>query len=159
MSPRRLQFNKRVKIIYVVIFLWLVFGSLAALFNIAWEQTSWYFASLTTYVGTYIISESIRKSETPTYVIPKSNREIIIYICILMWLVAGVYGVLSKTDLTQLAAYFTALSGFIAIYVLGQHLRASNEDLPSVLNSKKSSKQSDVKKIEESVKDPSTDSL
>jgi cation transport ATPase len=159
MSPRSKQFNKRVKIIYVVIFLWLAFGSLAAWFGTPWDQTSWYFASLTTYVGTYIISESIKKSETPTYVIPKSNREIIIYTCVAMWSAAGVYGILSKTELTQLAAYFTALSGFIAIYVLGQHLRASNEDSPSALNSKKSSKQPDVVKTDEPIKDPSNDSL
>lgn len=159
MSPRSPQFNKRVKIIFSVIFLWLVFGTLSAWYKTEWAQVSWYFASLTTYVGTYIISESLRKSTSPTKLIPKSNREVITYTCILMWLIGGVYGILSKTDLTQLAAYFTALSGFIAIYVLGQHLRASNEEMPNLPASKKSSKQIDDVKPSEVKNDPSQDSL
>ncbi len=159
MSPRSVEFNKRVKVIFCVIFLWLCFGALSAWYKAEWAEVSWYFASLTTYVGTYIISESLRKSSSPTKLIPKSNRELITYTCILMWLVGGVYGILSKTDLTQLAAYFTALSGFIAIYVLGQHLRASDQELPNLPASKKSSKQSDEIKTSEVKTDPSQDSL
>lgn len=141
--------SKRVKIIYLVILLWLLFGLLAAWKGATWSEVSWYFASLTTYVGTYIASETFKKSKQHTSKLPKSNRERITYTCIFVWAITGVYGIWTKTDLTQLAAYFTALSGFIAIYVLGQYLRASDEDNVTVPTVKKSSsKQNDVKKEE-----------
>jgi len=124
---KKSYFSKRVKMIYVVILLWLLLGSLAAWYDTTWSQASWFFASLTTYVGTYIASETMKKSQDPTGLFPKSKRELVTYTCMAMWLIAGTYGIISKTDLTQLAAYFTALSGFIALYVLGQHLRTSGE--------------------------------
>jgi len=127
MSERN-YLSKRVKIIYVVIFLWLLLGSLAAYFNTAWAEVSWYFASLTTYVGTYIASETFKKSSDPTTsFLPKSKREKVTYACMLMWLITGVYGIWSGTNLEKLTVYFTSLSGFIALYVLGQHLRTSSE--------------------------------
>jgi cation transport ATPase len=141
--------SKRVRIIYVVILLWVLFGSLAAWKGVIWSELSWYFASLTTYVGAYIASETFKKSKRPTSKLPKSNRERITYTCMFIWAITGVYGVWTKTDLTQLAAYFTALSGFIAIYVLGQYFRAVNEDNATVPTIKKSSsKQNEVKKEE-----------
>lgn len=118
--------SKRIKILYIVIILWFIFGILSSIYSVDWSQVSWYFASLTTYIGTYLVSESVKKSENPTNRIPKSKREKITYVCILAWLITGVYGILSKTDLSSLAAYFTSLSGFIILYVTGQHLRKPN---------------------------------
>lgn len=127
MSKKR-YLSKRVKIIYVVIFLWLLLGSLAAYFNIDWAEVSWYFASLTTYVGTYITSETLKKSSDPTTkFLPKSTRERITYICMFIWFITGVYGIWSGTNLEKLALYFTSLSSFIILYVLGQHLRSNSQ--------------------------------
>ena len=83
---RNRYFSKRVKIIYSVILLWVFFGVLAAFYTTDWTQVSWYFASLTTYVGAYITSETLKKSDEPTTYLPKSKREMVVYISILMWL-------------------------------------------------------------------------
>lgn len=115
--------NKREALIYTVTFLWVAMGVLAYMFyNSSFIELSAYFISLTGFVSSYIWGESVRKSST-TSVFKKgksSSRELIMYIAMSLWTVAGAFAIIKNLNLNEIAAYFAALTPFIGAYMLGE---------------------------------------
>lgn len=56
----------------------------------------------------------------------KTKIERMIYCVMLMWGVLGGYAYFSGTNLTELAAYFISLTGFVGTYIYGETKRPSN---------------------------------
>lgn len=114
--------NKRKLLIYVIILLWIGMGTLAYLYKSSFIELSAYFISITGFVGSYIWGESVRKSSS-TGMFKKgksSSRELMVYISILLWTVAGSFSIMKELNLNEIAAYFATLTPFIGAYMLGE---------------------------------------
>lgn len=122
--------SKGERLIYVVIFLWVVFGVLGIYFSSKLEQLAGYYASLTLFVATYLWGEYKRtSSSTPVFKKGKSSsREIVIYITVFLWVAFGTYGVVTHTDINQLTVYFAALTPFVSSYII--YKTSKGHDLP-----------------------------
>ena len=139
--------SKRFRLIFVVILLWILMAVLAINTNTSFIDLSIYFASLTVYVGAYIISETYKQTELTT-LMPTERREKITYFSMVLWLGLGIWGMYNTQptievsddlvpiiepnnipDLKVLATYFTSLSAFIALYVFGQHIRPTTNKI------------------------------
>lgn len=120
--------SKRQTLIYVTMALWAGLGVLGAYNGASFSALAAYFASLTGFIITYVWGESVRKSESGSIWKFKdvSTRQVIIYVTLLMWSVLGVVGVLRKSDMTELAVYFTALTPFMGSYILGSSYRKTD---------------------------------
>ena len=116
------DFGKREALVYIVVFLWITMGIFAFWKGTDLEELSIYFGSLTTYVATYIWAESKRPSEKTGILKPglKSRREIMIYIIVFIWTVAGSLAIWFGSDFTQLSVYFFSLTGFITSWIAGE---------------------------------------
>ena len=57
----------------------------------------------------------------------KSKRERLLYICVLMWLIVGLFAIHKESSLSELAAYFAALSPFVIGYIYGETKRPSGK--------------------------------
>src|SRR4051812_45446569 len=114
--------DKREGMVYVVVFLWIVLGILAAIYEADFEHTAVYYLSLTAFVSSFIWGESIRPTtETSIFFQGKSSRrEVMLYIVILLWLALGVFGIVTDSDLLSISAYFASLSPFVSAYVIGE---------------------------------------
>lgn len=55
----------------------------------------------------------------------KSKREAVIYVVIAMWIYLGSLGIYMDTSLSELAAYFLALTGFVSSYIWAETKRHS----------------------------------
>jgi hypothetical protein len=73
-------------------------------------------------VSSFIWGESIRPTDESSifFTGKSSRREAMVYIGILLWLVLGAYGILTKSDLLSISAYFASLSPFVSAYIIGQ---------------------------------------
>jgi hypothetical protein len=60
----------------------------------------------------------------------ESKRECVTYLVVFLWVVVGVTATYFDTNLTDLAAYFISLTGFVATYIFGESVRKSSK--PSV---------------------------
>jgi len=81
-----------------------------------------YFGSLTAYAATYIWAESKRPS-TKTGIIksgPSSRREVMIYVVVILWAIAGGFSMWFKANLSELSIYFVSLTGFVASWIAGE---------------------------------------
>tara|TARA_R100001244_G_scaffold132387_1_gene108665 strand:+ start:176 stop:376 length:201 start_codon:yes stop_codon:yes gene_type:complete len=58
----------------------------------------------------------------------KSKRERLLYACILLWLIVGLTAIFKGSSLSELAAYFAALSPFVIGYIYGETKRPSTKD-------------------------------
>ena len=120
---RRFFTSKRECITYVIIILWLYLGILASFHGYSLEGVSVYFLSLTGFVGSYILGESVRKSEKASLFKPKSGqkskREILTYIIMALWAGIGTYTIISSSDIYGVSTYFGALTPFIGAYIIG----------------------------------------
>ena len=112
--------SKGERLIYVVVLLWVLFGVLGILRSANLTQVAGYYASLTLFVSTYLWGEWKRSSiSTPLFTKGEnSSREVIIYITVFLWTLAGVFGVFYLTDLNPLTVYFSALSPFVMSYII-----------------------------------------
>jgi len=116
------DFGKREGLVYIVVFLWVIAGVFGGVKGADFTQLAAYFGSLTTYVATYIWAES-KKPSIKTGILKKgvsSRREIMIYIVVGLWFIAGVAGIYYMTNLNSLAIYFISLSGFVASWIAGE---------------------------------------
>ena len=116
------DFGKREALVYIVVFLWVVAGVYGAVKGVDFIQLASYFGSLTAYVATYIWAET-KKPSQKTSILKKgksSRREIMIYLVVLLWVIAGAFGIYYMADLTSLSIYFISLSGFIASWIAGE---------------------------------------
>ena len=113
--------HKRLTLAVIISFLWIILGVLGAVYATPFYDLSIYFISLTGFVGSYIISETKRPAVSST-IFKKgrsSKREIVIYAVTGLWLILGIFGVITKIDLLEAAAYFSALTPYISTYLLG----------------------------------------
>ena len=116
------NFGKREGLVYAIVFLWVTMGVLAAWKGADFSDLSIYFGSLTAYAATYIWAESKRPS-TKTSVFasgPSSRREVMIYVIVGLWMIAGIAAIWYLADLEALAMYFVSLTGFIASWIAGE---------------------------------------
>ena len=116
------DFGKREAIVYIVVFLWIVTGIFAAYRGANFAALAAYFGSLTAYVATYIWSETKRPS-MKTGILKQgisSRREVMIYFVIALWAIVGGFAIYYNSNLTEVAAYFVSLSGFIATWIAGE---------------------------------------
>lgn len=117
--------GKRETLTYLVVILWIVMGALGALVDANFNSLAVYFLSLTGFAGSYLFGESMRKSSGTSIFLKgtSSRREIMIYLCIFLWFVLGLFGLYKNSDLTQMAAYFAALTPFVGGAILGETFR------------------------------------
>jgi preprotein translocase subunit SecE len=116
------DFGKREAIVYIVVILWIVAGIYGAIKGTDFTQLAAYFGSLTAYVATYIWAETKRPSKKSSILKkgPSSRRETMIYFVIVLWAIAGGFGIYYMTNMASLATYFVSLSGFIASWIAGE---------------------------------------
>lgn len=116
------NFGKREGLVYVVVLFWILMGVLGAYKNSNFRDMAAYFGSLTAYVATYIWAETKRPSTKTGIVLPgpSSRREIMIYIIVLLWAIAGAGAIWFAANLADLAVYFVSLTGFIASWIAGE---------------------------------------
>ena len=119
--------DKRLMIVYTVIFLWTCLGVTGAIAAASFVSLAVHFLSLTGFVGVYVWVESVRKSYKTSIFRkgPSSNREIISYVVMFLWAILGAYGILKHKPLDQLAAYYGALTPFVGAYILGDTYKNS----------------------------------
>jgi len=129
-KPKVKRMSKSEKLIYIIIFLWVVFGALGIYTKSNLAQIAGYYASLTVFIGTYLWGEWKRTS-TSTNFLKKgqsSSREIVIHITVLLWTILGVCGILFGADINQLTVYFAALTPFVSSYII--YKTSKGHDLP-----------------------------
>lgn len=116
------RFGKREGLVYIVVFLWIVMGLLGVYKEASLTDLSVYFGSLTAYAATYIWSESKRPSKKTAIIKtgPRSRREVMIYVVVLIWAIAGGAAIWYKANLSELAIYFVSLTGFVASWIAGE---------------------------------------
>lgn len=116
------DFGKREGLVYIVVVLWVIAGVYGAMKGVNFSQLAAYFGSLTAYVATYIWAETKRPSKKTGILKSgaRSRREVMIYIVVGLWTIAGAAGIYHMSNLADLATYFVALSGFIASWIAGE---------------------------------------
>jgi len=116
------RFGKREGLVYIIVFLWIVMGLLGVYKDAILSDLAVYFGSLTAYAATYIWAESKRPSKKSKILQkgPKSRREIMIYVVVALWAIAGGAAIWLKANLSELAIYFVSLTGFIASWIAGE---------------------------------------
>jgi len=117
-----LKIGKREGLVYISVILWVLMGILGAIKGADLQQLAVYFGSLTAYVATYIWAETKRPSEKTGILEkgPSSRREMMIYVVTGIWAIAGVVAIWYAANLTDLAVYFTSLTGFVASWKTGE---------------------------------------
>jgi len=116
------NFGKRESLIYIIVSLWIIMGLLGAYKNANFSDLAIYFGSLTAYAATYIWAEAKRPSEKAT-IFKKgisSRREVMIYVVVIIWAIAGAAAIWFVANIGELALYFVSLTGFIASWIAGE---------------------------------------
>lgn len=136
------QISSRAVMVYAVIVLWIFFGVFIALYTpkdvdgnllekVSFASMAIYFVSLTGFVSAYIYGETVnpRHDTTPIFLSGKSDkREILVYVCILFWIMLGLWGIIKNVPLDEIGAYFGALTPFVGAYILGETSRKSKDE-------------------------------
>lgn len=129
-KPKVKRMSKSEKLIYWIIFLWVVFGLAGIYFNSNLAQIAGYYASLTLFVATYLWGEFKRSSSSTNFFKkgPSSSREIVIYATVGLWVVFGLGGIIFGADINQMTVYFAALTPFVSSYII--YKTSKGHDLP-----------------------------
>lgn len=116
------NFGKREWLVYIVVAMWMAFGILGAFQDANFSQMATYFGSLTAYVATYIWAETKRPSQKTSVLLPgpSSRREVMIYVIVVLWAIAGAVAIKMHKDLGDLSIYFVSLTGFVASWIAGE---------------------------------------
>lgn len=144
MSKKIDNYSKSERLIYFVMFLWVVFGILGIKYNSNLTQIAGYYASLTLFIGTYLWGEYKRTSSSTT-VFSKgksSSREIVIYVTVLLWTILGIFGIIKNMNINNLTVYFSSLSPFVTSYIIykttkGNDLPIFNNDTQNLIDKSK----------------------
>ena len=123
------NFGKREALVYAVVALWVIMGVIAAWKQMSLEDLAMYFGSLTAYVATYIWAET-RRPSLKTGLLkkgPTSRREIMIYVVVGLWMIAGIAVMWFNSDLSELSVYFASLTGFVAAWIAGERYKPEDE--------------------------------
>lgn len=146
-ESKKCKTSSRKIIVYVVMFLWLALGVFVTLYTpkdekgaelpkIVFTDLAVYFVSLTGFVGAFIYGDTVKTKDwtTPIFMKGKNDsRETIVYVCILLWLFSGVYCIMYGIPLSEIGAYFAALTPFVGGFILGETNRSSNSLSPIVV--------------------------
>lgn len=113
--------SKRECVTYVVVFLWVYLGVLSVIYDSSLEDLSVYFLSLTGFIGSYIVGESMRKSKDSSIFLKGKNsrRETLTYLIILFWAIIGTFITVTGGDIIGAASYFGALTPFVGAFIIG----------------------------------------
>lgn len=116
------NFGKREALVYIIVALWVGMGLLGAFKEASFTDLSIYFGSLTAYAATYIWAESKRPSKKSAILKagPNSRKEVMIYVIVILWAIAGCGAIWFKANLGELALYFVSLTGFVASWIAGE---------------------------------------
>ena len=115
----KLKPSKRRNLTIVVSILWVVFGVLAFIKDVSFNNLAAYYVSLTGFVGAYMWSETTKQSKDKTkFGVPQSYREKLIYMVVAAWTILGVFGIYYGADITGLAAYFGSFTPFMGSYII-----------------------------------------
>ena len=139
---RNCHVSSRAVMAYSVVVLWAAFAIFCALYQpidpagkplekIKFTSMAVYFLSLTGFVGSYLYGVTVKPKENTSPIFLKGDtdkREIMIYVCMVLWAILGVYGVLTHMMLDEIGAYFGALTPFVGGYILGETARHSGAD-------------------------------
>lgn len=123
------DFGKREALVYIVVFLWVLMGALAAYNQASLSDLAVYFGSLTAYAATYIWAET-RRPSVKTSIFksgPNSRRELMIYVVITLWAIAGIAVIIYNSNLTELSIYFASLTGFVAAWIAGERYKPEDD--------------------------------
>ena len=113
--------SKRECVTYVVIFLWVYLGVLSVIYDRSLEDLSVYFLSLTGFIGSYIVGESMRKSKDSSIFLKGKNsrRETLTYLIILFWTIIGTFITVIGGDIIGASSYFGSLTPFVGAFIIG----------------------------------------
>lgn len=113
--------SKRECVTYVVVVLWVYLGILSVVYDRSLEDLSVYFLSLTGFIGSYIVGESMRKSKDSSIFLKGKNsrRETLTYLIILFWTIIGTFITVTGGDIIGAASYFGALTPFVGAFIIG----------------------------------------
>jgi hypothetical protein len=116
------NFGKREGLVYIIVVLWIIMGLLGAYRDASFADLAIYFGSLTAYAATYIWAEAKRPSDKTTLFKkgPSSRRELMIYVVVILWAIAGAGAIWFKANIGELALYFVSLTGFVASWIAGE---------------------------------------
>ena len=116
------RFGKREGLVYIVVLLWIIMGAFGFYKEASITDLSVYFGSLTAYAATYIWGESKRPSQKTSMLLtgPSSRREVMIYVVVAIWAIAGGIAMWYKVNLSELSVYFVSLTGFVASWIAGE---------------------------------------
>ena len=130
LKPKVKKVSKSERLIYIIIFLWVVFGVLGIYFQSNLAQLAGYYASLTLFTATYLWGEFKRGSKSSHFFKKgrSSSREIVIHITIWLWAIFGILGIIFAADINQLTVYFAALTPFVSSYLI--YKTSKGKDLP-----------------------------
>ena len=116
------NFGRREALIYIIVTLWVGMRLFGAFKEASFTDLSVYFGPLTAYAATYIWAES-KKPSTKSAILksgPNSRKEVMIYVIVFLWAIAGCGAILFKANLGELALYFVSLTGFVASWLAGE---------------------------------------
>jgi len=116
------NFGKREALIYIIVALWVGMGIFGAFKEASFTDLSIYFGSLTAYAATYIWAESKKPSSKSAILQPgpNSRKEVMIYVIVILWAIAGCGAIWFKANLGELTLYFVSLTGFVASWLAGE---------------------------------------
>jgi hypothetical protein len=133
------KISSRAAMVYFVIILWVIFGVIISIYQpkgangellekVSFSSMAIYFVALTGFVGAFIYGATIKPDHeaTPIFLSGRTDkRELLIYICILLWTILGLWGIFKNVPLDEIGAYFGALTPFVGGYILGETTRSS----------------------------------
>ncbi len=136
---KKCKVSSREIMVYSVMLLWLIFAIFCLIYQphdasgkplekIKFTSMAVYFLSLTGFIGSYIYGVTVKPKENTSTIFVKGDsdkREIVVYVCMLLWALLGVYGILTNMVLDEIGAYFGALTPFVGAYILGETSRHS----------------------------------
>jgi cobalamin synthase len=123
------KLGKREGLIYIIVLLWIIMGIFAVVKESSLTDLAVYFAVLKAYAATYIWAESKRPSSKTSIMRkgPISRRELMIYIVVLIWAIAGTISIQFNAPLKDLSIYFASLTGFVASWIAGEKIKPEDE--------------------------------
>lgn len=131
-----LSVGKREGLVYLTVFLWIIMGAFGSFKGASLTDLSIYFGSLTAYVATYVWAETKKPSEKTglTQRGPNSRREMMIYIVVTLWAIAGAIAIWYQSDLNELSIYFVSLTGFVASWIAGEVYKPEDQVKKQIKN-------------------------
>jgi len=117
--------SKRQRMIYIIILIWISYFLIGLKYEVSITGLAAYVGTLITFVSNWLIAESKRASTKNGFC--NSKRELITYLCILLWYITGLFGMEKEIELADLSAYFLTLSGFVGTFVWTDTLNESKD--------------------------------